>query len=47
MSASRIAGIAFICLGTVFIAGGGSKPHGEADAVAIAQSDNQISEVAR
>ena len=47
MNASRVAGIALICLGTVFIAGGGSKPQGETDAVSLARSDNQISEVIR
>ena len=29
LNAMRIGGIAFICLGTVFIAQGGSKLHGE------------------
>lgn len=47
MNASRVAGIAFICMGTAFIAQGGSKPHGEAATVSFAASDNQVSEVTR
>jgi multidrug transporter EmrE-like cation transporter len=40
MNASRVAGIALICLGTVFIAGGGSKPHDEPVAAPLATADN-------
>lgn len=47
MNASRVAGIALICAGTVFIAQGGSKPHGETGTVSIAQSDTSLSEATR
>ncbi|WP_152045885.1 EamA family transporter [Aureimonas psammosilenae] len=45
MNASRIAGIALICLGTVFIAGGGSKisEHG----TELAASQTHVTEVTR
>ncbi|SJZ51251.1 transporter [Consotaella salsifontis] len=45
LNAARIAGIALICLGTIFIAQGGSRVHGE-DRVATLSS-NTAEEVSR
>ncbi len=47
MNPSRVAGIAFICLGTVFIAQGGSKVHEAAPAAGPAHSTATPSEVIR
>ena len=47
MNVSRLAGIALICLGTVFIAGGGSRLHDEDAAPAVAGSGSSTPEVIR
>ncbi|KQT57306.1 MULTISPECIES: transporter [unclassified Aureimonas] len=43
LNAYRIGGIALICVGTVFIAQGGSTIHGEDDLAALSSSNGEVS----